>query len=177
MATLTDKKLISFEGNHVRVHFAPREGDPATLTTCNIKNSEHDHVARQCETLIQSDGLLPQDILVLTLARERARQLANVIGVRIGPNLVRRPFDDEEKDSLAIQANRVTVSTIASAKGYDAPYVLLAALDDFPDDLEGRAALYVGCTRAREWLNVSASSPTPLVREFEASLAGTRGRS
>jgi hypothetical protein len=30
--------------------------------------------------------------------------------------------------------------------------VLLASLDDFPDDVEGRASLYVGCTRAREWL-------------------------
>jgi superfamily I DNA/RNA helicase len=74
---------------------------------------------------------------------------------------------------LAVQANRITVSTIASAKGYDASYVLLVALDDFPDDVEGRASFYVGCTRAREWLDVSASNTTPLVRKFEASLAVT----
>jgi superfamily I DNA/RNA helicase len=173
VATLRSKNLISLNSNHVRVHFAPREGDPATLTLSGSRNEEHDRVARQCETLIRLEGLLPQDILVLTFARERARQIANAIARRIGAHLVRCTFDDEEKDSLAVQANRVTVSTIASAKGYDAPYVLLAALDDFPDDVEGRAAFYVGCTRAREWLDVSASNTTPLVSEFEASLAST----
>jgi superfamily I DNA and RNA helicase len=173
VATLAEKKLISSENNHLRVHFAPREGDPVTLNLCNNRNAEQDHVANQCETLMRLDGLLPQDLFVLTFKRERARELANAIAGRIGPELVRCAFDDQERDSLAIQPNRVTVSTIASAKGYDAPYVLLASLEDFPNNLEGRASLYVGCTRAREWLDVSASSTTSLVREFESSLAAT----
>jgi superfamily I DNA/RNA helicase len=130
-------------------------------------------VASQCETLMRSDGLLPQDILVLTFKRERARQLAGAIAARVG-RIVRCAFD--ERDSLAVQSGRLTVSTVASAKGYDAPYVILASLDDFSNDVEGRASLYVGCIRAREWLDVSASAATPLVEEFQASLHGTVSR-
>ncbi len=122
---------------------------------------------------MQLEGLLPQDILVLTFKRERAGELAQAISDRIGSELVRCTLND--KDGLAVQPNRVTVSTIASAKGYDAPYVFLASLDDVADDVEGRASVYVGCTRAREWLQVSASRTTALVREFEASLAATIG--
>jgi hypothetical protein len=173
IATLVDKKLASEEHDHVRINFAPREGHPATLTLCGDRNEEAARVASQCETLMRLDGLLPQDILVLTFKRERASELADSIGKRIGSELVRCTFDD--KDSLAVQPDRVTVSTIASAKGYDAPYVLLASLDDFSEDVEGRASVYVGCTRAREWLDVSASRNSPLVREFEASLAATSG--
>ena len=167
-ATLAEKRLISLNENHVRVHFAAREGDLANLSFCGDKNAEQARVASRCETLMRIEGLLPQDILVLTFERARARELANAISVRLGPELVLCTFDD--KDRLAVQSDRITVSTIASAKGYDAPYVLLASLDDLPDNVESRAALYVGCTRAREWLEVSASRATPLVREFEAAL-------
>jgi superfamily I DNA/RNA helicase len=173
IATLADKKLISAENNHVRIQFAPRESDPATLSLCSDKSAEKAHVASQCEKLMQLEGLLPQDILVLTFKRERAGELAQAISDRIGSELVRCTLND--KDGLAVQPNRVTVSTIASAKGYDAPYVFLVSLDDVPDDVEGRASVYVGCTRAREWLEVSASRTTALVREFEASLAATIG--
>jgi superfamily I DNA and RNA helicase len=175
IATLRDKNLISIENRHIRVHFSARESGTVTLSLCNDKEAEQALLASRCETLMRFDGLLPQDILVLTLRKARARQLANALATRISSNLVRCTFN--EKDSLAVQPNKVTVSTIASAKGYDAPYVLLASLDDFPGDVEGRASLYVGCTRAREWLDVSGSSVTPLVREFETSLAASTGES
>ncbi len=173
IATLSDKNLISMEDCHIRVHFSARESDPVTLSLCDDKEAEQALLASRCKSLMRLDGLLPQDILVLTFRKARARQLANAIATRIGSNLVRCAFN--EIDSLALQPNRVTVSTIASAKGYDAPYVLLASLDDFPDDVKGRASLYVGCTRAREWLDVSGSSATPLVREFETALAASAG--
>jgi AAA domain len=171
IATLRDKNLISLKGRHIRVHFSARESDPVILSLCDGKKAEEALLASRCESLMRLDGLLPQDILVLTFRKARARQLANAIATRIAPNLVRCAFN--ERDSPAVQPNRLTVSTIASAKGYDAPYVLLASLDDFPDDVEGRASLYVGCTRAREWLEVSGSSATALVREFETSLAAS----
>lgn len=175
IATLKDKNQISLENGHIRVHFAVREGDPVTLSSCSGKEAEQALVANRCETLMRIDGLLPQDILVLTFTRDRALQLAHAIATRVGQNLVRCAFKEEEKDTLAVQPDRITVSTIASAKGYDAPHVLLASLDDIPDNVEGRASFYVGCTRAREWLDVSGSSVTPLVREFQASLAASAG--
>ena len=68
---------------------------------------------------------------------------------------------------------RITVSTVASTKGYDAPQVLLASVDEFPETVEGRVCLYVACTRAREWLEGTAKEMTNLAREFETSVSAT----
>ncbi len=100
IATLADKKLVLAENNHVRIQFAPRESDPATLSLCCDKSAETVHVASQCEKLMQLEGLLPQDILVLTFKRERAGELAQAISERIGSELVRYTLND--KDGLAI---------------------------------------------------------------------------
>ena len=174
---LKDKQLVSWDGRHIRVHFAPREGDPIVLHGCDDKCSEEALVARRCEALIGAEQLLPQDILVLTFKRERAYQLAKAIGSRIGSERVRCAIDETEKDKLVVQKDRLTVSTIASAKGYDAPFVLLASIEDCLAGIEGRATLYVGCTRAREWLEVSGNGTSALMRELQASAAamGSRG--
>jgi hypothetical protein len=52
---------------------------------------------------------------------------------------------------------------------------MLASLHDFTDDVEGRASLYVGCTRAREWLEVSTAAVTDLVREFGRAIEASYG--
>lgn len=171
IATLKEKELISVRNGHIRVLFAPRESDSVTLTLCTDKKTERIRVAERCERLMHAEGLLPQDILVLTFKKTVAIELADAIAARIGKKHVRCAFAD--KGRLAVQENCVTVSTIATAKGYDAPYVLLASVDDFSDDVEGRASFYVGCTRAREWLDVSAAGSTPLVRELQLSMAAS----
>jgi hypothetical protein len=51
--------------------------------------------------------------------------------------------------------------------------VLLASVDEFPDTVEGRVCLYVGCTRAREWLEATTTAMTGLAREFERSVSAT----
>lgn len=124
LATLSDKSLISRANGHVRVHFAAREGDLVSLSKYENRAMEAKRLASRCEELMKRDGLLPQDILVLTYTRERAAELSAAIADRIGTDRVRRPFAEGQKDALAIQAGRVTVSTVASAKGYDAPQVL-----------------------------------------------------
>ena len=79
----------------------------------------------------------------------------------------------DAKDTIAIGPGRITVSTVASTKGYDAPQVLLVSVDAFPDTVEGRVCLYVGCTRAREWLEATTTEMTGLAREFERSVSAT----
>ena len=64
--------------------------------------------------------------------------------------------DDNAKDQALGQRGRITVSTVASAKGYDAYCVLLASANEFVPDVKGRATFYVGCTRAIEYLEVFA---------------------
>ncbi len=62
------------------------------------------------------------------------------------------------------------MSTVKSAKGYDAPCVLLAAADVFPTTVEGRAEFYVACTRAAEHLEVLACRRPGLAVEFERAV-------
>jgi superfamily I DNA/RNA helicase len=132
-------------------------------------------LAIRCERLLKQDSLLPQDVLVLTFRRDRAHELAAAISARIGEGRVHLPFEDSEKNRLAIQPGHITVST-ASARGYDAPLVMLASADDFPEDIQGRVSFYVGCTRAREWLDISWVDTTNLVREFERAARSVQSR-
>jgi superfamily I DNA/RNA helicase len=122
---------------------------------------------------MNNDGLLPQDILVLTYRRHRALELAAAIAGRIGGDKVRRPFEEDAKDTIAIGPGRIAVSTVASTKGYDAPQVLLASVDAFPNTVEGRVSMYVACTRAREWLETTTTEMTGLARELERSVSAT----
>lgn len=173
--TLKEKGLIAFANRHVTVRFSGREGEFVSLYICDDEAAEALRLADRCAYLLEREGLLPQDILVLTFTRDRALQIAAAIAERIGEERVRCVFEAAEKDRLAIQSDRISVSTVASAKGYDAPYVMLASLHDFTDDVEGRASLYVGCTRAREWLEVSAAEATDLVREFGRAIEASYG--
>ncbi|MCP5076258.1 MAG: AAA family ATPase [Rhodobacteraceae bacterium] len=165
--TLKEKNLIESQDRHLKVHFTHREGNAPAFQVCNTHQAEVERLASRCEQLINRDGLLPQDILVLTYKRSRASELSEAISQRLGADRVCRPYEENEKDQLAIQPEKIAVSTVASIKGYDAPYVFVVSLDDFSDDVEGRASFYVACTRARDWLNVSAAGETELVREFD----------
>lgn len=174
--TLKDKNLVSWHDGHICVQFAPREGDPVDFASYANERDEFEAVTKRCEQLIAIEGLLPQDILVLTFQRERARRLGRSITDRLGDIAIRYAFEEAEKDRMAIQPEQLTVSTVASAKGYDAPAVILAGGDDFPDDIEGRASFYVGFTRAREWLYCTCAGKSPLMTELERALDAINGR-
>ena len=173
LSTLREKNLITQANGHIKVHFSAREGAPVSFRKCDGRSTEQNYIAARCEQLMQEDGLLPQDILVLTYQRRRARELAAAISDRLGTGMVRCPFEDEAKDAIAIAPGTITVSTVASSKGYDAPQVLLASVDQFPESVEGRVGFYVGCTRAREWLEVSTVEISDLAQEFEESVSAT----
>jgi superfamily I DNA and RNA helicase len=114
----------------------------------------------------------PEDIQVLTFSRQRVTQLAEVIAAANIPaiNAVHLAIDEKQKDQPLGQKGRLTVSTVASAKGYDAYCVLLASANEFKTDVTGRANFYVGCTRAIEYLEVFAYEKKNLVVEFKAAL-------
>lgn len=171
VAALEEKGLVVSEGGHYRVQFARREGPSADLYRCASARDEVSMVAGRVEKLISNVELLPQDVLVLAMSNDRAKEVFTAIASRVGENMVRSTAD---KDQLAIQTGRVTVSTIASAKGYDAPMVLIVSANEFGDSREDRAMFYVGCTRAREWLEVSAFDSSPLVLELERAIGSVR---
>lgn len=166
IATLQDKKLIAMEGGRWRVLFARRGGHPPMLTLANDREGETRLLLARLTLLVREERVRPQDILVLTLSRDRAQEIADAIRrERIaGVSGVHLAF--KEKDAPLCPAGKVTVSTVHSAKGYDAFIVLLAGANDFRTDVTGRACFYVACTRAVERLEVFASERGGLVPEL-----------
>src|SRR5690606_32769462 len=75
-----------------------------------------------------------------------------------------------QKDNALCPPGRVTVSTVHSAKGYDAYVVLLASANEFKTDVTGRACFYVACTRAVDHLEVFAYEKCGLVNEISRLL-------
>lgn len=170
LATLREKHLVTVRGEHIIVRFARREGDPARLLRSADTAAEDAAIADRAAHLLRDEGLCPHDLMVLTARRDRAGAIAKALSGRVGDACVRCAFEEEAKDAAAVEVGRITVSTIASAKGYDAPYVILASAHDCGDGTEGRATFYVGCTRARDWLDVSACEERPTIREFSRAL-------
>ncbi|MDM8001032.1 MAG: hypothetical protein QUS33_13870, partial [Dehalococcoidia bacterium] len=104
-------------------------------------------------------------------SRQRAAQLAEAIETAKIPAISGVHVAFKEKDKPLGQKGRLTVSTVASAKGYDAYCVLLASANEFTTDVTGRANFYVGCTRAIEYLEVFAYENRGLASEMQAVLA------
>lgn len=170
--TLKDKSLVKKRGRHIELKFADREGDPTSFARLGAPADEEQIISKKIQKLVGEEGLRPEDILVLAYHRKRAGQIARALECNLGPGKVHRVI--EQRDHHAIQPGKITVSTIASAKGYDAPYVFVASGNEFRDDVSGRASFYVGCTRAREWLEVSSYNDSAIVHEFTKAVAATK---
>jgi len=78
--------------------------------------------------------------------------------------------DYKAKKSYDITTNRVTISTIQSAKGLDYACVFLLGLDspkvaDWQPEVAKNLA-YVAVTRAREWLCVPFAAGTDIIQSL-----------
>jgi len=151
----------------------PRAGLTPKSTFAADRLQETSLIVARLRWLVEEQEVRPQDVLVLTFTRDRATQLAAAISAAqiVGVDAVHVPFT--EKDRLLGQKGRLTVSTVASAKGYDAYCVLLASVNEFPTDIIGRTNFYVGCTRAVEYLEVSACEKSGLVNEVTEAMHRT----
>ncbi len=170
LSTLEQKGLIENDGGFWRVRFARRGGLPPRFSLASNPHQEAEVLVARLRWLIEEQQVRPQDILVLTFTRQRARQLADAAGAAgiSGIDSIHIAF--EAKDQPLSQKGRLTFSTVASAKGYDAYCVLLASANEFTMDVTGRASFYVGCTRAIEYLEVLAWEEKGLATEMKAAL-------
>lgn len=154
VATLEQKGLIERQGGLYRVRFANRRGKPPIVTWAASPRTEADLLIARLKLLIEKEHVRPQDILFLTFRRQRAEELATLIRQSPITGLREVRVTTTDKDRIFGSPSVLTVSTVASAKGYDAYVVLLAAANEFTNDLIGRASFYVGCTRAIEYLEI-----------------------
>lgn len=169
IGTLKQKELIQQVDGVWRVHFARRDGLKPRVSIAQSKSEEEEGLVSRLRWLTGQQNVRPEDILILAFYRKQVERLAHVIrqaqldigGVHVAIT---------SRDSHLHQQGWLTVSTVASAKGYDAHCTILMGTDEFPTDVQGRASFYVGCTRAIEYLEIMAHSRSGLVCEMEKAV-------
>lgn len=105
--------------------------------------NDRDHERRRLEDVLmalRSDGVSPEDVLILSPRRYEHSVASEVKSVRIAP------VEDLDRDT-----SDVRFSTIHAFKGLESPVVIICDLDSLKEEQE-RALLYVGMSRARSHL-------------------------
>jgi superfamily I DNA and RNA helicase len=171
LGSLEQKGLIENDEGFWRVRFTKREGMKPRLSLANTMQQENELLISRLRWLIEEQEVRPEDIQVLAFTRQRVEELAEAVRVARVPAISGVHVAFNEKDKPLGQKGHLTLSTVASAKGYDAYCVLLASANEFTTDVTGRASFYVGCTRAIEYLEVFAYENKGLVSEMETVLA------
>lgn len=120
--------------------------------------------------LTEEQQVRPEDINILVYCKNQVEKLVAAVEAARLPAIEGIHVATTNKDELLHKRGWLSISTVASAKGYDAYCVLLANGNDFPADVQGRASFYVACTRAIEYLEVFATSRSGLVVEMERAV-------
>ena len=175
IAGLAEKQLIVDDAGFWRVRFAVRTGQTPKLTVTTNPAAEAREIVTRLRWLIEDQRVRPQDILVLSMSQRRIEAIAPAVAAAKIPGVDEIHVAFREQDRLLGRRSTLTLSTTASAKGYDAYCVLLASANEFEGDLRGRINFYVGCTRAIEYLEVFGHRNEGLLAEWERVLAGQTG--
>ena len=161
--SLRSRKLIEENGDRYDIHFAARTGPKPIVEQFADRRAEIRGVVEKIKQLTGNPRVLPSDILVLYKSHYSfellEQQLVDLFGRKGGVRLV-NPKNDRNKNVALLQEGILTVSTIASAKGYDAPIVFVVGADEITTDTQGRAGFYVATTRAKLLLWVSGIKRT-----------------
>jgi len=172
VASLKQRNLISENGDRYDIKFSPRTGPQPLVKSHPFRNAEIDWLCEEIKFLTTRQRVLPSDILVLYKSHHSFKdKLTTKLQAIIGPSHKVRFVDSENNHSknLPLMDDGIlTISTIASAKGYDAPIVFLLGIDELDSDPQGRASFYVAATRAKLCLYVSGvkhSTSSPLLDE------------
>ena len=170
ITTLEEKRLIEDKGDRYEVRYAVRDGQLPHLTVAQNSMEERRALIERLRWLIEEQRVRPEDILVLAHSWKRVFESARSITEAKIQSLEGVHVAKHNQDRRLRQRGYLSLSTVASAKGYDAYCTLLVASNDFTSDVKGRASFYVGCTRAIEYLEVFAHERKGLVLEFERAL-------
>ena len=170
---LENQKLIVRDGPAWRVRFARRAGPPPRVAFAADRAAEARLLVDRLRWLLGEQRVRPEDVLVLTPRTDRVTELARAIAAAALPGVdrVRTPLAQEDRDRLLVDRGELAVSTVKSAKGYDAPCVLLVSANELTGKVGDRAEFYVACTRAAEHLEVLAYRRDGLAAEFERAAA------
>jgi hypothetical protein len=175
LAGLRQRGLVDESGDMVNVKFSQRgDGPEPRLRLYESRDAETDGIAERVRRLLYDDGVLPSDILILFQSLKRHPRLIEAVRQAAGPNVTVRVVGPEHNANKAlplIEDDVLTMSTVHSAKGYDAAVVIFVGIDAINTTTEDRAAFYVGATRAKHQLILTAGKAEPR-RDGKRSLLG-----
>ncbi len=181
VANLLQRGLIKENGSRFEIEFCRRQGVRPLVKFYASRKEEIQAVADYVHQLTHMDDVLPSDILILSKHFKLMDGLAETLTAALGSHGTIRFVDanhPENKRKPLFDSGILTLCTVASAKGYDAPLVFVMGADDFHADDKGRAAFYVACTRAKLALVITGVQRMDgqLINEIEKSAAEVRQR-
>jgi hypothetical protein len=176
--SLRQRDLIVETDDRFSVAFTDRNGPPPEVKIFSNGQEEREYTLATIRSLWRTQKVLPSDILVLYCTHKKFEALkAGLFDLLAEEYSVHSVGSDAtlEKNLPLLQDRTLTLSTVHSAKGYDAPVVILVGADLFTNDIEGRAAFYVAATRAKLKLYVfgvkSQHQPAALLDEIATASA------
>ncbi len=157
---LREHNLVVEEEGYFQVHFAERNGDVPAVQTFATRHEEQDWIVAQIAQLLESEAVRPEDILLIAdqprLPLLDLTYLLAQLHRRLPALTIHHAYGEREnKDGYLFVPNQLTIASVYSAKGYDAPLVFLLGADLFSYTKEGRAAFYVAATRAKYRLTIT----------------------
>jgi hypothetical protein len=138
----------------LQIAFTPRPGDLPELRTHPTRGELEVDLVNTVRDLMARETVRPEEILIQAKTREQVRSLHAALKAAPGIPAVHIGSGEAERHTLLAREGSIAVSTIHSAKGYDAPVVVLAHAESFQAEPRDRASFYVGATRAQARLVV-----------------------
>jgi hypothetical protein len=164
-------------GNKSKIEFAPKRGFDPQLIHCPDLDCQIDKAVELIQRLAD-DGYSPRNAMVLY-------RWASLRGFPLIPALLSKfeeksiPYqwiteDNDKKATFQWAEESVKISTVHSAKGMDAPLVILLGAEAFGNgDPQGQddeeKLMYVALTRARENLTVLYTREDGLVPQLQSA--------
>lgn len=159
LAYLKQINLVEEHSGYFEVKFAERRFKKPMIRGFLSRIDEFNYLNDEIARLIKEENVRSEDILVLFYGPQKSEfaslksKLESLDGHIKGFML---PYgQNDDKDSYIFRPDYLTISTVNGAKGYDAQAVFLIGVDLFDRDKPGRAAFYVGASRAKLMLYIT----------------------
>ncbi|REJ20992.1 MAG: nuclease [Bacillaceae bacterium] len=165
-----------FEGEIIAPQSTRRKGPEPGIFKANNFAQEMNMVVRQIQKLHEEKKVPYSEILILYRVKRTHRQ--NMIDtIKRSLEQGQIPYywlteDETAKRKFSRDDNTVKISTIESSKGLDFQAVFIVNVDNMPFPLEEDkerevSLLYIGMTRAKEYLFLSYSGESEFTEYFE----------
>ncbi|MDX2077718.1 MAG: 3'-5' exonuclease [bacterium] len=158
------------------IWFAPKKGIDPELMACESLGAQIKETVKTI-TDLKKQGHSLSNVLVLYHSKTVGKYplIAKLISQLKTAGITDVDWiseDAQSKSTFDWTRESVKISTVHSAKGLDAPVVIVLSAESFyhgSDDVDNRKLMYVAMTRAREYLKILYTGENPIITELLAS--------